>query len=197
MTMNENTNENTNDQSKPEDIAAAVAEAVNSTGAPTSNEAGGNDSAEPVLSALQSERDQFFESWKRVQAEFENYRRRAQREREQEAKYVALPVIRDLLPGLDNLRRSLDAANKSGKLEDLTKGVEMTLKQIESILEKHEAKPIPGVGSPFDPNLHEAISQMPSAEHPPLTVLVEVEKGYVLHDRVIRPSKVIVSSAPQ
>jgi len=173
----------TNAESNPEDIAAAVAEAVTA-----------NDSAEPVQSALQAERDQFFESWKRVQAEFENYRRRSQREREQEAKYVALPVIRDLLPGLDNLRRSLEAANKSGKLEELTKGVEMTLKQIESILDKYEAKAIPGVGTPFDPNLHEAISQMPSADHPPMTVLMEVERGYLLHDRVVRPSKVIVSA---
>ena len=173
----------TNADSNPEDIAAAVAEAVAS-----------NDSADAVYSALQNERDQFFESWKRVQAEFENYRRRAQREREQESKYVALPVIRDLLPGLDNLRRSLDAANKNGKLEELTKGVEMTLKQLEAILEKHEAKPIPGAGSPFDPNLHEAITQMPSADHPPMTVLMEIEKGYVLHDRVVRPSKVIVSA---
>lgn len=180
-------NETTNEQSKPEDIAAAVAEAV-------SENAASNDSADAVLSALQSERDQFFESWKRVQAEFENYRRRAQREREQEAKYVALPIIRDLLPGLDNMRRSVEAANKSGKLEELITGVEMTLKQIESILDKHDAKPIPGVGSPFDPNLHEAISQMPSADHPPMTVLMEVEKGYTLHDRVVRPSKVIVSA---
>ena len=183
MTMNETTNE----QSNPEDIAAAVAEAVSETAA-------SNDSADAVFSALQNERDQFFESWKRVQAEFENYRRRAQREREQEAKYVALPVIRELLPGLDNLRRSLEAANKNGKLEELTKGVEMTLKQLESILDKHEAKPIPGAGSPFDPNLHEAITQMPSADHPPMTVLMEVEKGYTLHNRVVRPSKVIVSA---
>ena len=70
----------------------------------------------------------------------------------------------------------------------------MTLKQLESILDKHEAKPIPGAGSPFDPNLHEAITQMPSADHPPMTVLMEVEKGYTLHDRVVRPSKVIVSA---
>lgn len=186
--MPDETQTPTNAQSNPEDIAAAVAEAVADTTVAS------GDSADAVFSALQTERDQFFESWKRVQAEFENYRRRAQREREQEAKYVTLPVIRDLLPGLDNLRRSLDAANKSGKLEELTKGVEMTLKQFESILEKHEAKPIAGVGQPFDPNLHEAISQMPNADHPPMTVLMEVERGYVLHDRVVRPSKVIVSA---
>lgn len=169
----------------PEDVATAFAEAVAS-----------NESADAVLSALQTERDQFFDNWKRVTAEFDNFRKRQQREMELAFKYQAMPFVRDLLPGLDNLRRSLDAANKNGKLEDLTKGVEMTLKQFEAILEKNEAKPIVGAGSPFDPNQHEAISQMPSAEHPPMTVLMEVERGYLLHDRVVRPSKVIVSVAP-
>src|SRR5687768_13881238 len=111
------TNENTTTSAdepistNQEDIAAAVAEAVVS-----------NDPADAVVSTLQSERDQFFASWKRVQAEFDNYRKRQQREAEQSAKYAALPVIRDILPGLDNLRRSLEAAQKGGKLEDLTKG---------------------------------------------------------------------------
>lgn len=154
------------------------------------------DSAEGVLSALQTERDQFFDSWRRVQAEFDNYRKRQAREAEQTAKYAAVPVIRDVLPGLDNLRRLLEAAQKGGQLEELTKGVELTLKQFESVLEKNYARSIPGVGTPFDPNLHEAISQAPSTEHPPMTVLMEVERGYTIHDRVVRPSKVIVSAAP-
>ena len=154
------------------------------------------DSAEGVLSALQTERDQFFDSWRRVQAEFDNYRKRQAREAEQTAKYAAVPVIRDVLPGLDNLRRLLEAAQKGGQLEELTKGVELTLKQFESVLEKNHARSIPGVGTPFDPNLHEAITQVPSAEHPPMTVLMEVERGYTIHDRVVRPSKVIVSAAP-
>ena len=131
-----------------------------------------------------------------MQAEFDNYRKRQAREAEQTAKYAAVPVIRDVLPGLDNLRRLLEAAQKGGQLEELTKGVELTLKQFESVLEKNHARSIPGVGTPFDPNLHEAITQVPSAEHPPMTVLMEVERGYTIHDRVVRPSKVIVSAAP-
>ena len=154
------------------------------------------DAAAGVLSALQTERDQFFDSWRRVQAEFDNYRKRQAREAEQTAKYAAVPVIRDILPGLDNLRRLLEAAQKGGQLEDLTKGVELTLKQFDSILDKHQARAIPAVGTAFDPNLHEAITQAPSAEHPPMTVLMEVERGYTIHDRVVRPSKVIVSAAP-
>ncbi len=153
-------------------------------------------SFDSALQALQAERDQILETLLRTQAEFENIRKRQQRESEQAAKYHALPIIRDLLPGLDNLRRSLAAANKGGKLEELTKGVEMTVRQFEDFLARHHAKPIPGAGNPFDPHLHEAISQAPSAEHPPMTVLMEVERGYVMHDRVVRPSKVIVSAAP-
>ena len=153
-------------------------------------------SFDSALQALQAERDQILNTLLRTQAEFENIRKRQQREAEQAAKYHALPIIRDFLPGLDNLRRSLEAANKGGKLEELTKGVEMTVKQFEDFLARYHATAIPGAGSPFDPHLHEAISQAPSADHPPMTVLMEVERGYVMHDRVVRPSKVIVSTAP-
>lgn len=155
------------------------------------------ESLDMAFLALQAERDQLFEMLARSQAEFDNIRKRQQREAEQEARYRAMPMIRDLLPGLDNMRRSLEAANKGGKLEELTKGVEMTLKQFEELLARYNAVAIPGAGTPFDPNLHQAISQAPSAEHPPMTVLMEVERGYVMHDRVVRPSKVIVSTAPQ
>jgi molecular chaperone GrpE len=169
----------------------------NSTTPDTEVEAPIGESLDMAFLALQAERDQLFETLARSQAEFDNIRKRQQREAEQEAKYRAMPIVRDILPGLDNMRRSLEAANKGGKLEDLTKGVEMTLKQFEELLARFNAVPIPGAGTPFDPNLHQAISQAPSAEHPPMTVLMEVEKGYVMHDRVVRPSKVIVSIAPQ
>jgi molecular chaperone GrpE len=176
------------DQPAP-DTSAAEAAAVDAAFTETS-------ALDSALQTLKSERDQFFDNWKRTQAEFDNVRKRMQRELEQAAKYESLSIIRDILPGLDNLRRTLDAANKNGKLEELTKGVEMTLKQFEEILGRHNATPAPGVGSPFDPHLHQAIQQVPSAEHPPMTVLMEVERGYLLHDRVVRPSKVIVSAAP-
>jgi molecular chaperone GrpE len=72
----------------------------------------------------------------------------------------------------------------------------MVLQQFDETLVRHSITPIPTVGEPFDPNLHEAVLQQPNAEMPPMTVLMEVEKGYKMHDRVVRPSKVIVSSAP-
>lgn len=132
----------------------------------------------------------------RAQAELENYRRRVQKEREEDRKFAPLPIIRDLLPVLDNLQRAIDAADKADSVADLKAGVEMVLQQSLDVLKKLQVTPIAAVGEPFDPNVHEAISQMPSADHPPMTVIVEVERGYTLHDRVIRPSKVIVSTGP-
>ncbi len=130
----------------------------------------------------------------RTQAELENYRRRVQKEREEDRKFAPLPIVRELLPVLDNLQRAIEAADKSDSVVDLKAGVEMVLQQSIGILKKLQVAPIAAVGEPFDPNVHEAISQMPSADHPPMTVIVEVERGYTLHDRVIRPSKVIVST---
>ena len=185
----------TEETTTPNNTEANVAD--NSQTPDTEVEAPIGESLDMAFLALQAERDQLYETLARSQAEFDNIRKRQQREAEQEARYRAMPMIRDLLPGLDNMRRSLEAANKGGKLEELTKGVEMTLKQFEELLARYNAVAIPGAGTPFDPNLHQAISQAPSAEHPPMTVLMEIERGYVMHDRVVRPSKVIVSTAPQ
>ncbi len=152
-------------------------------------------SADP-LAELAAERDAANDRALRSQAELENYRKRVQRERDEERRYAALPLVQDLLPGLDNLQRALDAARHTDDLAAMLQGVEMVAAQIDEILSRHGAKPIVAVGEPFDPNLHEAIQQMPSAAHPPMTVIDEVERGYTLNDRVVRPSKVIVSVAP-
>ncbi|MGD9856964.1 MAG: nucleotide exchange factor GrpE [Planctomycetaceae bacterium] len=153
-------------------------------------------SQEHPLADVLAERDAAVDRALRSQAELENYRRRVQRERDEERRYAALPLVRDLLPGLDNLQRALDAAQHTDDLSAMLQGVEMVAGQIAEILTRHGAEPIVAVGEPFDPNRHEAITQMPSSEHPPMTVIDEVERGYTLHDRVVRPSKVIVSVAP-
>lgn len=148
------------------------------------------------IAALTQERDAAYNQLLRTQAELENYRKRMQRERDEERRFAALPLLRDLLPGMDNLQRALDAARHTDDLAAMLKGVEMVAAQIDDVLTRHGAKPIDAVGLPFDPNLHEAIQQMASADQPPMTVIDEVERGYTLNDRVIRPSKVIVSVSP-
>ncbi|MBA3314241.1 MAG: nucleotide exchange factor GrpE [Planctomycetota bacterium] len=148
------------------------------------------------LEATRVERDENYNLALRTQAELENYRRRVSREREDDARYRVLPLAKDLLPAFDNLRRAVQVASASGNADDLIRGVEMVLKQIDDALAAHAVKPIASEGEAFDPNRHDALTQVPSAEHPPMTVLQEVERGYTLHDRVLRPSKVIVAVAP-
>ena len=142
-----------------------------------------------------AERDAHYERFLRAQAELENYRKRLRRESEEERKYAVQPIIRDFLPALDNLRRAADAARNNLQATDLVRGIDMVLQQLDAALGAHGARPIESVGKPFDPHLHEAVQQFPSADHPPMTVLQELERGYTVHDRVIRPSKVIVSKA--
>lgn len=156
----------------------------------------GAHSSTDQLAATMAERDQNYERFLRSQAELDNYRKRVQRERDEERRYAALPVVRDLLPIIDNLRRALEVAKVGGSLEGLEEGIELVLKQMDEVLARSGARPIEAVGQPFDPHLHAALQQIPTSEQPPMTVLQEVERGYVLHDRVVRPSRVLIAAPP-
>ncbi len=142
----------------------------------------------------------------RVRAEMENYRKRMQRDSDQQLKYANVPLVRDLIEVVDNLNRALDAASQesAGSTQQtgitqsaaLRDGVQMVLEQLASVMGKYGCKRIESVGHEFDPNVHEAIAQMPSPEHAAGVVMQEVAAGYLLHDRVVRPSSVIVSTGP-
>ncbi|MBC8117464.1 MAG: nucleotide exchange factor GrpE, partial [Candidatus Saccharimonas sp.] len=125
-----------------------------------------------------AERDQFKDKWTRALADHDNYRRRVQREMDEDRKYAALPLLKTLLPAFDGLDRAVFAAAQSKNADELIGGVQLTLKQLETALNGFGAKSIAALGRPFDPNQHEAISQLPSAEHPPMTVLHDIERGY-------------------
>lgn len=132
----------------------------------------------------------------RCQAELENYRRRAAREMEQQQRYSALPLLRDLLPVWDNVRRAIEAAERAGGDASLLQGFNMVASQLADVLRRHDCQQIEALHQPFDPNFHEAITQQPSSEHPAGTVIAETQTGFRLHDRVVRASQVIVSIAP-
>jgi molecular chaperone GrpE len=102
--------------------------------------------------------------------------------------------MRDMLPVLDNLKRAVDAAEKTHDAASLIEGVKLVLKQFYSVLERHHCLPIESLHGPFDPNFHEAVLQQPSEQLPANTVLHEVLPGFRLHDRVVRPSQVVVST---
>ncbi len=133
----------------------------------------------------------------RAHAELENFRKRMQRDAEQQLKYANLPLMRELLEIVDNLNRAMDSASRAtDSQEALLSGVKMVNQQLASVLSKFGCKPVEALGNPFDPNVHEAIAQAPSQEHAAGTVAQEIGVGYTLHDRVVRPSSVIVSTGP-
>jgi molecular chaperone GrpE len=132
---------------------------------------------------------------KQTQADFENYQKRAARERDTERKYAVAPLARDLLPALDNLQRAMDAAKQVGESGPLVQGVAATQAQIIQILGRHGITPIEAQDQPFDPNRHEAVMQRPSPDHAPGTVVQVLQNGFMIHDRVLRPASVVVSAA--
>ena len=131
----------------------------------------------------------------RKQAEFENYRRRMERERAETVKYAAADVIKEILPVLDNLERAMEAA-KSGPTEgegQLREGVEIICKQFRDTLDKLGLTEVDAQEAPFDPHVHEAVGRVETDEHPEGTVVRVLQKGYFFKDRLLRPSMVSVS----
>ena len=165
-----------------------VAEAV-------SGEVGSADVADDDITALEAERDALQDQLLRARAEFDNYRKRTAREIERIRKTAAESLVRDLLPVVDHLELALQHADEASRA--VTEGVEMVARQFTEVLSRHGVEPIPALGEPFDPNVHEAMMQRPDAEAAPNIVLEEFQRGYRMGEVVLRPSKVVVSSGPQ
>jgi molecular chaperone GrpE len=146
--------------------------------------------------SAEQERDQFLNLVQQTRADFENYQKRVQRDLAQERRYAQKPLALDLLPSLDNLERATAAAKQAGETGPLVQGVAMVQAQLLDVLRRHGVTRIDALGKPFDPNLHQAVMQQPSADYPPGTVVQVLEHGYLLHDRVLRPATVAISKAP-
>ena len=135
----------------------------------------------------------------RLQADFENFRRRALQERRDMYQYGHENLVKDLLSTVDNLERAIGHARESadGDLEGLLQGVELVQREFLTILAQHSVNEIEALGEPFDPAVHEALAQMPDGSVAPNTVIEVLQKGYQLRDRLLRPSGVIVAKAPE
>ncbi len=145
---------------------------------------------------MEQERDDFKSLLQRTRADFENYQKRTQRDITQERRYAHGPLALDLLPIFDNFERALAAARQAGETGPLVQGVALIQNQVLDILKRHGITRIEAKGQPFDPNQHQAVMQQPSRE-PPNTVLEVLEQGFMIHDRVLRPARVIVSVPAQ
>ena len=145
------------------------------------------------IAALEAERDEAIDRWKRVAADFDNFRKRAAREREEYVTLANERLVTELLPILDDLERALVAASEHEEAR-LEEGVRLVHRALESLLERNGVKEIDTAGA-FDPHVHEALLAQPS-EAEEGSVIDVVQKGYTLGDRVVRPARVVVAAAP-
>ncbi len=132
----------------------------------------------------------------RAQAELENYKKRVEREKGNLVKYGNEELIKAILPVIDNLERALNHSaeeNPGGFME----GIRITIDQFHKVLENFGVTPIPAVGEPFDPSKHEAMMQVDSTDHEPNTIVSELQRGYLLNDRLLRPAMVSVARSPR
>lgn len=132
----------------------------------------------------------------RAVADLENFKKRAQKEKEEVQKFGVEKLLKDFLPVVDNFDRALEHANTSADFDSFKKGVEMIRKLFEDTLGKHQVKAFSAKGQPFDPTKHEAMTAAETTEMPPNHVFSEVLRGYTLNDRLVRPALVVVSRAP-
>ena len=149
------------------------------------------------VATVEQERDEFRGLLLRNRADFENYQKRAQRDLAQERRYWHGSLALDLLPILDNFDRAVKAAKQAGETGPLVQGVAMIQAQVLDAMRRHGIATVDALGQPFDPNQHQAVMQQPTAEQAPDTVLQVLEQGFMIHDRVLRPARVIVAAAPK
>ncbi len=148
---------------------------------------------ENQLEELAAERDDIKNRMMRVAADLENFRKRTAREKEELRKYGIDKVVLELLPVLDNLERALEHSDKSEDKTTIVDGVRMVHRQFLGALKKHGVEGFESKGEQFDPQRHEAIQQVETAEHETGTILEQYQKGYYLHERLIRPALVVVA----
>jgi len=149
------------------------------------------------IEALRQELEVAKDRYLRIQADFDNFRRRTLRERQELQTYGHENFVKDLLPTVDNLERTLDhAAGDQGEeiLTGLIEGVELVLRELLAVMKKHGITPVEAQGKTFDPSYHEAMSQVPDDTVPANTVLDVFQTGYELRNRLLRPARVIVST---
>jgi molecular chaperone GrpE len=146
------------------------------------------------LAQAKAKEEEHYNQFLRLQAEFDNYRKRTQKEKAELVKYATEGLVEQLLPVLDNFERAADAAQANPDIAAFSQGVDMIFRQLLTALNKEGLKAIEALGQPFDPNLHEAVLRVESEEHPENTVIEELQKGYYLKEKVLRPCMVKVSN---
>lgn len=174
-----------------EDIPAADNATAESSEGNTSSSEGAVEDAE--LAKAKAEAEEYQQRFLRAQADFDNFRRRTLKEKEDLAKYASAKLVTELLPVLDNFERALATEQAASEAESFIKGVDMIFRQLGQVLEQEGVKPMEAVGQPFNPEFHQAVMTVETDEFEEGTVVEELQKGYLLKDKVLRPAMVKVS----
>lgn len=174
-----------------EDIPAADNATVESSEGNTSSSEGAVEDAE--LAKAKAEAEEYQQRFLRAQADFDNFRRRTLKEKEDLAKYASAKLVTELLPVLDNFERALATEQAASEAESFIKGVDMIFRQLGQVLEQEGVKPMEAVGQLFNPEFHQAVMTVETDEFEEGTVVEELQKGYLLKDKVLRPAMVKVS----
>ena len=145
----------------------------------------------------EKEAQENYDRYLRLSAELENYKKRAEKEKGETYKFANENILKDLLPVLDNLERALEHGRESGNLKALLDGIELTHKSFWTVLEKYGITRIEAMGEEFDPNHHEAVMVQEDAQKPAGQVISQLQIGYRLHNRLVRPAMVVVSKKPE
>ena len=155
----------------------------------------GEESIESRLESTEKAAEESYDRFLRVSADFENFKRRSARELADFRKYANETLIRQLLPVVDNLERAIASTVAKDDGKSFVEGVGLTLKEILKVFEKFVVRPIDAIGKPFDPTFHQAVMQEETDDQPENTIVEELQKGYTIHDRLLRPTMVVVSRA--
>lgn len=188
-TMNEEAAQAAHDHT--EDTSASENATAESGEGNTSSSEGAVEDAE--LAKAKAEAEEYQQRYLRAQADFDNFRRRTLKEKEELAKYASAKLVTALLPVLDNFERALATEQASSEAESFIKGVDMIFRQLGQVLEQEGVKPMEAVGQPFNPEFHQAVMTVDTDEYEEGIVVEELQKGYMLKDKVLRPAMVKVS----
>lgn len=151
---------------------------------------------ESLIEELRTKAVQSHDDFLRKHADFENFRKRVEREKSDITRYGHEKMARELLPVLDSLERAIHHADESHDFKDLMDGVQLVRRQFLQALEKFGIQALDSEGQPFNPHEHEAVGHLESEQHPPDSVVAEHQRGYKIHDRLLRPAMVSVSKPP-
>lgn len=178
-------------------VKETASDIINDNRSEAAQSSGPIDAPAPPAEFAESQEIDWKDKFLRAKADFQNLQRRLRDEQHAAVRFANAEFAKPLLEVIDDFERTFEAGQEQSNENSLTSGIKLIYDKLLKMLKDHDIESIESLGQPFDPRFHEAIQQMPSEEHPPNTVIQEIQKGFRMHDRVLRPARVIVSRSSE